>query len=153
MKITVVTVCYNAESVLKKTFNSVLNQEYGDYEYVVIDGNSTDNTVNIIKEYKRKFEKRDIEFRYISEPDKGIYDAMNKGILKANGKYVSILNSDDFFHNPEGIAISVKLLEDNEADYSYADARVLKKSGRKFQWKGFVKVACWRALLPSDHVG
>ena len=144
--VTVITATYNLIENKRAKFiiqclGSVHNQHYSNIEHIVIDGASNDGTLSLLKEYESQG-----WIKLFSEPDAGIYDAMNKGILKANGKYISILNSDDFFHDPEGIAISVKLLEENDADYSYADARVLKKSGRKFQWKGDLS-----KLLVGEH--
>lgn len=92
MKISLITVCYNSEKTIKDTLESVLQQEYKNYEYLIIDGKSKDNTLNIVKEYEKKFEGR---MRIISEKDKGLYDAMNKGINLATGDIIGIINSDD----------------------------------------------------------
>lgn len=93
LKITVVTVCYNAVDTLEKTMLSVLNQTYPNVEYIVIDGGSTDGTVDIIKKYADRLAY------WVSEPDKGIYDAMNKGITVATGDYINFMNAGDKFND------------------------------------------------------
>lgn len=89
----IVTVCFNSEKTISKTIESILEQKFKDYEYIIVDGASKDNTMDIVKSYESKFEGR---LKYISEPDKGIYDAFNKGIRISKGKYVWIVNSDDY---------------------------------------------------------
>jgi glycosyltransferase involved in cell wall biosynthesis len=93
MKFSIITVCYNSQKTIENTIKSVLSQSYKNYEYIIIDGGSTDNTIQIIKKYKKKIHI----FR--SEKDKGIYDAINKGIKYATGSVISILHSDDIFYN------------------------------------------------------
>lgn len=95
LKISIITVSFNSAKTIEKTILSVLEQTYDNIEYIIIDGNSTDDTLSIIKKYENKI-------IYISEPDKGLYDAMNKGIIMASGNIIGILNSDDVFYN-EGI--------------------------------------------------
>lgn len=92
--VTVITVCYNSERTIGRTIESVLNQTYTDIEYVIIDGNSKDGTLDIIREYEGRSGGR---MRVVSEPDDGIYDAMNKGLRLANGALIGILNSDDHY--------------------------------------------------------
>ena len=92
--VSIITVAYNSEKTIRRTIESVLNQTYKNVEYIIIDGKSTDNTINIVKEYEDRFAGR---MRWISEPDKGIYDAMNKGIKLSSGELVGILNSDDYY--------------------------------------------------------
>lgn len=94
MKITIITPTYNSSKTLRYTFDSILRQTHQDYEILVVDGKSKDDTLLIVKEYENKFDGR---MRWISEPDKGIYDAMNKGIAMATGDVIGILNSDDFY--------------------------------------------------------
>lgn len=94
MKVSLITVTYNSGATLKDTIESVLSQDYNNIEYIIIDGKSTDNTLNIIQKYEPLFSGR---IKYISEKDNGLYDAMNKGIMKATGDIIGILNSDDFF--------------------------------------------------------
>ncbi len=96
-KITVVTVCMNAADTIEQTILSVINQTYDNIEYIVIDGASTDGTTGIIKQYEQKI------CQWISEPDKGIYDAMNKGLMLANGDYLIFLGADDVFYNKDVI--------------------------------------------------
>lgn len=91
MKITVITVCYNSAKTIERTIQSVLAQNYSDLEYIIIDGGSEDGTLDIIEKYKER-----ISF-YISEPDHGIYDAMNKGLDRATGDVFALLNSDDYY--------------------------------------------------------
>ncbi|ENB3635744.1 glycosyltransferase, partial [Escherichia coli] len=90
-KLSIVTVVYNGERFIENAINSVISQKNEQVEYIIVDGGSTDSTLNIIEKYKNKI---DI---FISEKDKGIYDAMNKGWSKATGEYVAFLNSDDFY--------------------------------------------------------
>jgi len=93
MKISIVTICYNSERTIRDTIESVLVQSFSDIEYIIVDGASSDSTMAIVDEYK------DHIAIVVSEPDKGIYDAMNKGIKLATGDVVGILNSDDFYQN------------------------------------------------------
>lgn len=95
--VTVVTICFNAEKSIRQTIESVLNQVYRPIEYIVIDGGSTDMTLSIIKSYQSKFEAAGIIYRFVSEKDKGIYDAMNKGAGLALGDWVNFMNAGDYF--------------------------------------------------------
>lgn len=94
-RISVVTVCFNAALDIEKTMRSVLEQKYDNIEYIIIDGKSTDNTVEIVNRVINEYPNADVVFT--SEADKGLYDAMNKGILKATGEWVNIMNAGDYF--------------------------------------------------------
>jgi len=93
LKISIITVAFNSEKTIRDTIKSIVNQDYKNIEYIVIDGNSTDDTNQIVREFS---DNVDI---HISEDDEGIYDAMNKGIKSASGDIIGILNSDDFYPN------------------------------------------------------
>lgn len=118
MKISIITATYNSAETVRNTFDSVLNQTYKDIEYIVVDGLSKDNTVEIIKEYAEKFEGK---MRYISEKDRGLYDAMNKGLAMATGDIVGILNSDDFYTSNNILEIVANNFEEGEIDAVYGD--------------------------------
>jgi glycosyltransferase involved in cell wall biosynthesis len=92
--VSIITVCHNSEKTIAKTIESVLNQTYSNLEYIVIDGASTDRTMEIVKQYESKFKGR---MRWISEQDAGMYDAMNKGIALAVGELIGIINADDWY--------------------------------------------------------
>lgn len=94
MKISIITVTYNSAKTLKETLESVLKQTYTNYEHIIVDGLSKDNTIEIVKEYEEKYNGK---LKYISEKDTGLYDAMNKGIKMATGDIIGILNSDDIY--------------------------------------------------------
>lgn len=93
VKVSIITVCYNAVNYIEKSIESVINQTYHNIEYIIIDGGSSDGTQALIQRYKDKISY------YISEPDKGISDAFNKGIKVANGDLIALLNADDYFNN------------------------------------------------------
>lgn len=118
MRISIITATYNSAETLRNTFDSVLNQTYKDIEYIVVDGLSKDNTVDIIKEYADKFEGK---MRYISEKDRGLYDAMNKGVAMATGDVIGILNSDDFYSSDDILELVADNFKNNEIDAIYGD--------------------------------
>lgn len=94
MKLSIITINYNNETGLEKTIKSIINQTFTDYEYIIIDGGSTDGSIGVIKKYAEHIN------HWISESDKGIYNAMNKGINQAKGEYLNFMNSGDCFHAP-----------------------------------------------------
>ena len=118
MRISIITATYNSAGTVRDTFESVLRQTYKDIEYIVIDGLSKDNTVDIIKEYEPKFGGR---MRYVSEKDKGLYDAMNKGIAMATGDVVGILNSDDFYTSADVLSTVAETMLGSDIDAVYGD--------------------------------
>ena len=118
MKISIITATFNSASTVKDTFESVLGQTYKEIEYIVIDGLSKDNTIDIIKEYEPKFGGR---MRWVSEKDKGLYDAMNKGIAMATGDVVGILNSDDFYTSDDALQTIADNFNGNGIDAVYGD--------------------------------
>ena len=97
LKFTVVTVVYNGETVIEKTVQSVLHQEYAPYEYLIFDGASTDRTLEILERYRELFAQKGISFSVVSEKDSGIYNAMNKGVRAAKGDFISFLNAGDWY--------------------------------------------------------
>jgi glycosyltransferase involved in cell wall biosynthesis len=114
MKISIITVCFNSAKTISDTIRSVANQEYPDIEHIIVDGGSTDGTVKLI-------DNASSIARYVSEPDKGIYDAMNKGIAMATGDVVGILNADDFYTSNHVVSSIAKVFENPTIDACYAD--------------------------------
>ena len=115
MKVSIITVVFNGAEHIRDCIESVLNQTYPDIEYIVVDGNSTDDTVAIIRSYGTKIAM------FISEPDKGLYDAMNKGIGLATGEIIGILNADDFYRHNQVIERMVATFERTGYDAVYGD--------------------------------
>lgn len=119
MRLSIVTATYNSAKTVRDTFDSVLSQTYTDYEYLVVDGESKDSTLDIIKEYEPRFEGR---MKWKSEKDKGIYDAMNKGFKWAQGDILMLINSDDLFARPDALQLVVNEFEKHlDTDCLYAD--------------------------------
>jgi glycosyltransferase involved in cell wall biosynthesis len=107
LKVSIITVCYNSEKTIETTIQSVTSQDYANIEYIIVDGNSSDHTMGVVDRYKKNINK------IVSEPDRGIYDAMNKGIKMAEGDVIGILNSDDIFVSNTIISEIVKAFEND----------------------------------------
>ncbi|MFD2936565.1 glycosyltransferase family 2 protein [Spirosoma flavum] len=115
MKVSIITVVYNGAEFIRDCIESVLNQTYTDIEYIIVDGRSTDGTVDIVKSYGTKVA------RFISESDKGLYDAMNKGIHLATGDVIGLLNADDFYRHNSVIENMVATFKRTDSDAVYGD--------------------------------
>ena len=158
-EVSIITVSYNSEQTLAHTIESVLAQTYSHIEYWIIDGASKDRTVEIAESYRARLEAKGISYHVLSEPDHGIYDAMNKGIRNATGEIIGIINSDDWYE-PEAVQTAVETFRKTDCDLMYANIRMHKADGstfikkartRKFQtsrdWNHpttFVRTECYR---------
>lgn len=126
LKISIITVCLNSEELIEKTIRSVINQTYSNIEYIIIDGKSTDNTMNIIKKYESSI---DI---IISEKDNGIYDAMNKGARLANGEIIYFLNSGDYLYDNRTLEKLMNEPKISHWDIIYGDILYYNTNGSKY---------------------
>ena len=115
MTVSIITVCFNIADTIEDTIKSVLSQDYKDIEYIVVDGGSTDGTLEIISRYRHKIAK------VISEPDNGIYDAMNKGLRSSTGDILATLNGDDVYANQSIVGRMVEFIESKDLDAAYGD--------------------------------
>jgi glycosyltransferase involved in cell wall biosynthesis len=127
LKISIITVCYNSASTLEKTIKSVLLQKYPHIEYIIIDGSSTDNTSKVLNSYKNKIDV------ILSEADKGIYHAMNKGIVRANGDIIGFLNADDIFADENVISLIANTFIDKKVDSVYGDLTYFKDTPKNIK--------------------
>ena len=121
-KISVITVCYNSASTIERTINSVLNQTYQNFEDISVDGKSTDGTMDIVKKYQNDYPDK---IFVVSEPDNGIYDAMNKGIGLATGDIVGIVNSDDYYEQ-DALQIATETFDGYPYEIIYGLLRTIK---------------------------
>jgi glycosyltransferase len=115
-KISIITPTFNSAKTIRRTVLSIINQNYSELEYIIIDGGSTDNTLEIVKSYQNR-----INLKLISEPDHGIFDAMNKGIKLVTGEIVGILNSDDFYDNNKVLMVVAEAFKDEKIGAVYGD--------------------------------
>lgn len=115
LRISVITICYNSVATVRDAVESVLGQDYSNLEYIVVDGGSSDGTLEILSAYSDRIEK------VISEPDEGIYDAMNKGILASSGDIICILNSDDVYASENALSQVARVFHETGADTVFAD--------------------------------
>lgn len=153
MLISIITASFNSEKTIEATIQSVLNQSFKDFQYIVVDGNSLDNTINIIESFKNNFKEKGIGFKYISENDKGIYDAWNKGVRLADGEWIGFLGSDDRLYE-DALFNYAKLIKENN-DLEYISSKIITvKNGKKlaqltgqWNWNTFKKHMC------VSHVG
>lgn len=151
MRVSVITATWNSGATLRDTLESVLRQTYPDIEHIIVDGGSTDNTMELVRECEPYYHGR---LRYVSEPDKGIYDAMNKGIRMATGEVIGILNSDDFYTSPDIVEILVGELERNHVDavygdIHYVDDKDLDKCVRYYSSAGFRRCKMLLGFMPA----
>ena len=152
MKISIITATFNSVGTVRDTFDSVLRQSYREIDYIVVDGASTDGTVDIIREYEPKFDGR---MRWVSERDAGMYDAMNKGIAMATGDVVGILNSDDFFASADILAIVAgSFCREPDLDAVYGDVQYVdwddtSRNGRYYSSKVFRRGLMRLGFMPA----
>lgn len=143
MKVSIITVSYNSEKTIEQTIQSVIGQTYEDIEYIIIDGGSTDTTMDIVKKYQDKI------VYTVSEPDKGIYNAMNKGIKVASGNIIGIINSDDWY-DLEAVEKAVKAFQTNSAEVLYGDCIYIYESGKRVRNIKYPLEAMWY-LMVTPH--
>ena len=126
--VTILTVSYNSEKTIGRTIESVLKQTYHPLEYIIIDGASKDGTIKIAESYKLQFEEKGIKYVIVSEPDKGMYDGLNKGAQLAHGEIIGQINSDDWYEL-DAVETMMKLFEKEKYDAGWGSIRIKKKSG------------------------
>ena len=150
MKVSIITISFNAKATIEKTLQSVANQSYENIEHIIIDGNSNDNTIDICKSYS-------YISKILSEPDNGVYDAFNKGIKLATGDVIGFLNADDTFNNENSIQDIVDAFSNNETDIVYGNLDYINKESKVIRnWisrsyeKGLMKKA-WMPAHPSFY--
>ena len=131
MKVTIITIAYNSGTVIGSTIESVLAQTNRDIEYLIIDGASKDNTVQIAESYQEQMKEAGIDFKIYSEPDAGIYDAMNKGIRLATGDIIGILNSGDRYENI-AVETAIDTFDKTGCELMFGDIRLVKMDGSSF---------------------
>ncbi len=128
MLVTILTVAFNSEKTIAKTIESVLNQTYGDIEYIIVDGASTDNTVSVAESYKEAFEQTGGKtLTVISEPDRGMYDALNKGARLSHGELVGQVNSDDWYE-PNAVETMVELYRTENYDVAWGSINMVQEN-------------------------
>jgi glycosyltransferase involved in cell wall biosynthesis len=156
-KLTIITVTYNAERFLEPTIKSIAAQTYPNIEYVIVDGGSKDGTVDIIKKYLQ------VVTNYISEPDNGLYDAMNKGLQLATGDYIMALNAGDLLDEPETIAKT--FAKCNNEDVLFGDTKIIDTNYQfvgmrhftppeNLTWKSFQQgmVVCHQSIISKKEI-
>ena len=129
--VSIITVSYNSAATIERTLRSVLNQIVAPKEYIIIDGASKDDTLKVVESLRCDFEKAGIKYIVVSEPDKGIYDAMNKGISMATGDIVGMINSDDWYEE-SAVKVVTDTYKESPYDMLYADLRMHMPSGQTF---------------------
>lgn len=142
-KFSIITVTFNAEAVLEETIQSVITQTYRHVEYIIVDGASTDGTLSIVERYKDRIA------RIVSEPDKGLYDAMNKGIRLATGDYLCFLNAGDSFHEDSTLQQMARTLSGNELpDVLYGETALVDREGHFVRMRRLStpKTLTWRSF-------
>ena len=142
MKISIITVCYNSVTTITDALSSVSDQLCDDIEHIVVDGGSSDGTIDLVKQYGKRVSKM------VTGPDGGIYDAMNKGLALATGDYVAYLNSDDFYSGNTVIQQVAKAIHETNADAIYGDLSYVKRNDPK------TRVRYWKSqvFLPGSFV-
>ena len=153
MKISIITITFNSAKSLQRALDSVQHQTYKDIEHIIVDGASTDGTRALIETYAKKHPN----VRYISEPDEGIYNAINKGISMATGDVIGFLHSDDVFASPEGIAQIAAAFEHTQADVVYGDLQYCHGDKVIRHWKSNTFDPCslkygWMPPHPTVYV-
>ena len=152
MKISIITATWNSAETVRDTFESILKQNYKNYEYIIIDGCSKDQTINIIREYEHRFQGR---MRWVSEPDEGIYDAMNKGIAMATGEVVGLLNSDDYYFSNDVLSTIADCFDEYpDIEAVYGDVRYVSWNDvshlvRKYSSKLFRRFWMHAGFMPA----
>lgn len=129
IKITIITVCFNSVDTIEETIKSVIDQTYNNIEYIIIDGGSTDGTIDIIKKYADRIAY------WVSEPDKGIYDAMNKGIEAATGDYVLFLGADDTLYEKDLLNKVAYIIAGGKRNIVYYGDVIFRPSGKRYMGK------------------
>ncbi len=141
--VSITTVTYHSEETLARTIESVLNQTYDNIEYLIVDGGSADRTVEVAGRYREQFRERGFAYSIVSEPDQGMYDAINKGIRLSHGEIIGNINSDDWYE-PFAVEKAVAFLEETGCDYMYADLKMIRPDGTSF-----IKVARQQKIATS----
>lgn len=149
MKISIITVCYNSAATLTDTLESVLKQNYPEIEHIIVDGKSTDGTVELIRQYEARYQRK---LKWISEPDAGIYDAMNKGISLATGDVIGFLNADDYYQDNrvlEEIAVAFNQTDIDaiHGNLSYINSKY--KVVRTWQGRPYAAGAFQKGWMPA----
>ncbi|MCM1063464.1 MAG: glycosyltransferase [Eubacterium sp.] len=148
-KLSVVTVTYQAENSIKETIESVLNQDFDSYKYIVIDGGSTDKTYEIICSFDDAFKGKGIHYIHISEPDGGIFEAMNKSLKYCSGEWVYFLNAGDVIYKPDTLnKVFAEPIEDN-VDVIYGG--VMRRKGEKYFYRPPLKLRKLEYAMPFSH--
>lgn len=146
--LSIITASYNSEKTIAKTIQSILDQSYTDFEYIIVDGNSKDATLSIIQSFESKFKEKSITYTYISEPDKGIYDAWNKGLAMAKGNWISFIGSDDFYL-VDALSIYIDAIDNLTSGENYISSKVMLIDEQQNEVSEFGEEFVWKKILNS----
>lgn len=151
--LSIITVSLNSDLTIEKTIQSVLNQNFTDFEYLIIDGKSTDNTLQIIQKYEPQFHQKNIPFTWISESDTGIYNAWNKGLRLAKGDWISFLGSDDIYLEGVLEKYAKVILSNKHADFIHSKVKLMNSDTVKFIISDIWKWNVFKRYMKIAHVG